>query len=186
MGVSSRTPPAVTTVCTAFRNRLRSRFVNQLQATEKYKPSSNATSDCRRQQPLREGTVSRRRKMAAPGRDEVSHSFLFVSRALLFLFGLLLLVSPWTEGYRLLDNFPSGQDSELNILALLAFLGLVLLITRSARRRLRSFLLLKWLWFLPDSGSPLFRASLHGHHSVSAAPPLIGRPPSAFNLPLQI
>jgi len=185
MDIGWRTLLAVTTVCTTFRNRLRPRSVNQLQATERYDPSSNATGNCRREQPVSEGTVRRRRKIAEPGRVEVSRSFLFVSRTLLSLFGLLLLVSPWTEGYRLLDNFPRGQDSELNILALLAFLGLVLLITRSARRRLRSFLLLKWLWLLPDPASLLTRSSLDGHQSVPA-PPLLERPPGAFNLPLQI
>lgn len=134
----------------------------------------------------REGSVSRRRKTAGRKHDEISSCFLFASRTLLSLFVILLLATPWTECYRLLDNFPSGQDSELNILALVAFLALVLLITRSARRRLRNILLRRWLLLLHPA-SLFQRASLHGHYSVIAAtPPLIGSCPGGFNLPLQI
>lgn len=131
--------------------------------------------------------MSRGRKTAGRRRDDVSCSFLLASRALLSLFAILLLATPWTESYRLLDNFPTGQDSELNILALVAFLGLVLLITRSARRRLRSLLLRKWLSLPLHAASRLQRLSLHGHCSVLAAmPPLLGGSGGAFNQPLQI
>ena len=135
----------------------------------------------------RGGNVSRTRKRAGANRDEVSCCFLLASRALLSLFAVLLLATPWTEGYRLLDNFPTGQDSEFNILAILAFLGLVLLIIRSARRRLRSLLWRDWLLWLLHPSSLFHRPSLHGHHSVPAAsPPLLGRSHGAFNVPLQI
>lgn len=131
--------------------------------------------------------MSRRRKTAGTKRDEISCLFLLASRTLLCLFAVLLVATPWTEGYRLLDNFPRGQDSELNILALLAFLGLVLLITRSARRKLRTLLLRSWLWMLLHPAALFHRASLHGHYSIPpAAPPLLGSCPGAFNLPLQI
>jgi hypothetical protein len=134
-----------------------------------------------------EGNVSRKGKTARTERDEVSCWFLLASRTLLCLFAVLLVATPWTEGYRLLDNFPTGQDSELNILALLAFLGLVLLITRSARRKLRSLLLRDWLCLRLHPAALFQRPSLHGHYSVLAAiPPLLGSCPSAFNLPLQI
>jgi hypothetical protein len=117
----------------------------------------------------------------------VSSWFLLASRTLLCLFAVLLVATPWTEGYRLLDNFPRGQDSELNILALLAFLGLVLLLTRSARRKLRSLLLRNWLWMLLHPTAIFQRPSLHGHYSIPpAAPPLLGSCPGAFNPPLQI
>ena len=120
-------------------------------------------------------------------RDEVSHSFLLAGRTLLSLFVVLLLATPWTEGYRLLDNFPTGQDSELNILALVAFLGLVLLITRSARRKLRNLLLRKWFWLLLHPTALSQRPSLNGHYSVPiAAPPLVFGCQGAFSLPLQI
>ena len=131
--------------------------------------------------------MSRRRKTAGTKRDEVSCCFLRATQTLLSLFAILLLATPWTEGYRLLDNFPSGQDSEINILAILAFLGLVLLIVRSARRRLRNLLWRNWFWLLLDPASLFQRASLHGHYSVPpASPPLLGSCPGAFNLPLQI
>jgi hypothetical protein len=131
--------------------------------------------------------VNRKRKTADTKRDEVSCCFLLVSRSLLCLFTVLLVATPWTEGYRLLDNFPRGQDSELNILALLAFLGLVLLITRSARRKLRSLLFRDWLCLLLNPAALFQRPSLNGHYSVPpATPPLLGSRPSAFNLPLQI
>lgn len=125
--------------------------------------------------------------MAGSTRVEVSRSFLRASRMLLSFFLLLLLVTPWTEGYRLLDNFPRGQDSELNILALLAFLGLVLLITRSARRMLRNFLMRNWFWRLLLHPALLLRLSAHGQTSVPiAAPPLLVPCSGAFNLPLLI
>ncbi|HKO17686.1 MAG TPA: hypothetical protein VJU82_02250 [Acidobacteriaceae bacterium] len=131
--------------------------------------------------------MSRGRKTAGRRCDDVSCSFLLASRALLSLFAILLLATPWTESYRLLDNFPTGQDSELNILALVAFLALVLLITRSARRRLRSLLLRKWLSLTLHPASPLQKLSLHGHCSVLAAtPPLLAGSGGAFNQPLQI
>lgn len=131
--------------------------------------------------------MSRRRKTAETKRDDVSCSFLLAGRTLLALFAILLFATPWTEGYRLLDNFPTGQDSEINILALLAFLGLVLLIVRSSRRKLRNLLWRDWFWFLLHPPSLFQRAVSHGHCSVPAeSPPLLTSCLGAFNLPLQI
>ena len=131
--------------------------------------------------------MNRRGRTARRKREEVSCCFLLAGRTLLSVFALLLLATPWTEGYRLLDNFPTGQDSEINILAIVAFLGLVLLITRSARRKLRSLLLRDWFCLLLRPTSLFQRPSLHGHYSVpAAAPPLLASGQGAFNLPLQI
>lgn len=131
--------------------------------------------------------MNRRSGTAGGKRDDVSCCFLLAGRTLISVFAVLLLATPWTEGYRLLDNFPTGQDSELNILALVAFLGLVLLITRSARRKLRNLLLRNWPCLLLHPTALFQRPSLNGHSSVPAgAPPLLASCQGAFNLPLQI
>jgi hypothetical protein len=126
--------------------------------------------------------------MAGKTECDVSGMFVIATRFLLSTFTLLLLLTPWTEGYRLLDNFPRGQDSELNILALLAFFGLVLLLARSSRTRLRAFPLLRnWLWLLLDPAGAADTPSLHGRYMLAPSPP----PPleSSFgllNVPLLI
>jgi hypothetical protein len=176
----------VTNVCATVRNPFNTRFVLPIRRQKAYKRSSNAKV-AERGRRGREDNVSRRGKTAGRKRDDVSSCFLLASRAVITLFAILLLATPWTESYRLLDNFPTGQDSELNILALVAFLALVLLITRSARRQLRNLLLRRWLLLLLHPASLFQRPSLHGHCSaLPAAPPLLGSPPGAFNLPLQI
>lgn len=130
--------------------------------------------------------MTRRRKTAGTRNEGVSWLFLLASRTLLTLFAVLLFATPWTEGYRLLDNFPTGQDSELNLLALLAFLGLVLLIIRSARRRLRSLLWRDWFSLLLRARS-VFQQTVYAHCSILfESPPLLSANPGAFNAPLQI
>jgi hypothetical protein len=126
--------------------------------------------------------------MAGKTEGDVSGMFVIAARLLLSTFTLLLLLTPWTESYRLLDNFPRGQDSELNILALLAFLGLVLLLARSSRSRLRAFPLLRnWLWLLLDPAVPVDNPSLHGRYTLAPSPPApLESSFGVFNLPLLI
>jgi hypothetical protein len=132
--------------------------------------------------------VSRRRQIGGTTSDEVTPFFRAISRILVSLIALLLLVTPWTEGYRLLDNFPRGQDSEVHLLALLAFLGLVLLLARSCKRSVCTVLLVTDLLpsllhgvlrMLPD----LQRGPAVSIHHV---PPLPSPSLASFNLPLQI
>jgi hypothetical protein len=101
---------------------------------------------------------------------------------------LLLLVSPWTEGYRLLDNFPHGQDSEVSLLALLVFLGLALLLARACNRSVCTLLNLgcwfssvfqDFLCLLPD---PQLGPAL----SLRYIPPLQRASAGSFSVPLQI
>ena len=184
---ASSAAAVVTNVCAKVRNPFHTRFVMPLRRQKGYERSSNATVADERSRCRREDNVSRRSKTAGRRCDDVSCCFLFASRTVIALFVILLVATPWTESYRLLDNFPTGQDSELNILALVAFLALVLLITRSARRKLRNLLLRRWLLLLLHPASLLQRPSLHRHClAVAAAPPLLGCSPGAFNPPLQI
>jgi hypothetical protein len=117
-----------------------------------------------------------------------SGSFALLSRVLLSLVGLLLVVTPWSERYSMLDNFPHGQDTEFSILAFFVFLGLMLLLARSCRSLLGT--LMKWckaLFTSVHSGSlvlpylPLSLAGIAAHEH----PPGISQT-GAFNLPLQI
>ena len=130
--------------------------------------------------------MSREHRMAGSARERVSPTFVVLSRCLLFLFASWLLISPWTEGYRLLDNFPRGQDSELNLLAMLAFLGIVLLIGRSAGRRVSSLLLLSLLRVLGAVGLRQLCTASHTQTDVQVTSPPFGPPLSAFRTPLQI
>lgn len=126
--------------------------------------------------------------MAGKITGDVSGKFVLATRFLLSTFTLLLLLTPWTEGYRLLDNFPRGQDSELNILALVAFFGLVLLLARSSRTRLRAFRLLRnWIWLSPDRSGCGSSPSLHGRYTLApSSPPQFEFSFGVRNLPLLI
>ena len=124
--------------------------------------------------------------MAGPRRDGISPPFLLVSRSLLSLFAFLLLATPWTEGYRLLDNFPRGQDSEVSLLAILVFLGIVLLLSRSARLRMCSLLLLSRLWQFALRGTRPFQRFVHDYAFAQAIPPPMSSLPKAFDIPLQL
>jgi hypothetical protein len=130
--------------------------------------------------------VSRERRMAGGTKERVSPAFVVLSRGLLFLFASWLLISPWTEGYRLLDNFPRGQDSELSLLAILAFLGIVLLIGRSARRRVSSLLLLSFLRVACVAGTRQLGKVSHLKTDGGVESPPYGPAVSAFRTPLQI
>ena len=112
---------------------------------------------------------------------EVSCGFLFASRSLLTLFIAILAATPWTEGYRLLDNFPRGQDSELNVLALVAFLALFLLLTRVSRRALRARVALIQA-LVPICPPSISTMQLGDALPLGAA--LAASPPLLFTLPL--
>ena len=91
--------------------------------------------------PTNEGVsaVERRHTNGSAIPDEASPAFVLMSRIVVVLITLLLAVIPWSERYSLLDSFPHGQDTELNLLAFFVILGLILLILRSARRQIRTF-----------------------------------------------
>lgn len=98
----------------------------------------------------------------------------------------LLVVIPWSERYSLLDSFPHGQDTELNLLAFLVILGLILLILHASRKQLRTFFAFKHvLLTIIRPALSLIRDFHHGPVQQDA-----GRPPhpgsSLYNLPLQI
>jgi len=101
---------------------------------------------------------------------------------------LLLAVIPWSERYSMMDNFPHGQDSELNLLAFFVLIGIILLLARSCQKALNAlFDLLSWpssllrcAPFLPRlAGSASMLTPLH-------IPPLPSPFLSVANLPLQI
>jgi len=128
------------------------------------------------------------RKIAGNAPNDASPNFVLASRIVLLLIAQLLIASPWTEGYRLLDNFPREQDSELNLIALLAFLGLILLLVRASRRSLRAmFALRNWLWFVLR---PMWLTGSRALHrpavDAPVIPPLLVWSLGAFSLPLQI
>jgi len=116
--------------------------------------------------------------------NEASPAFIVMSRILIAMITLLLAIIPWSERYSMLDSFPNGQDTELNLLAFLVVLGLILLIARSGRKQLRSSFALTHLLLgilrpalscFPERG---YRLPLSdGDH-----PPH----PGIYNLPLQI
>lgn len=118
--------------------------------------------------------------------DEASPAFILISRILVVLITLLLAVIPWSERYSLLDSFPHGQDTELNLLAFLVILGLILLILRASRKQLRTSFAFKrvLLTIMRPAPSPI-RNSHHGIVLTDAdRPPHPGS--SLYNLPLLI
>ena len=123
-----------------------------------------------------------RKTAARKATNDLSRHFILASRLLISLFTLLLVATPWTEGYRLLDNFPRSQDSELNLLALVAFLGLILLLTRSCRKKIRALVTIgHWLATILRQVPALRPGML-----PLDQPALAESPPGAFNLPLLI
>jgi len=132
--------------------------------------------------------VDRRKRTAATALDEVSPGFILLSRILIALMTLLLAVIPWSERYSMMDNFPHGQDTELNLLAFFVILGLILLFVRSRKKGLSALFAIRYfllsiirfaLSFVPDS--------LHGVISaVPHSPPLPSPSLGIYNLPLQI
>lgn len=123
------------------------------------------------------------RRIARKDGNDVSRKFVLASRILLLLMALLLAITPWTEGYRLLDNFPRGQDSELNVIALVAFLGLVLLLTRFSRRALRAIVALTYALAQPV---PFGASTVRFSCGALIRPAVTASPPVVFNLPLLI
>lgn len=129
-----------------------------------------------------------RKRHACPSELEGTDRYVAACRVLLSLIVLLLLVTPWTEGYHLFDNFPHGQDSEVHLLALLAFLGMVLLLARSSNRSI-SFALTLVAWV-----QLVFRHSrrvLVSLHRTLPLPPRHGPPlpvcaNTCFHFPLLI
>jgi hypothetical protein len=132
--------------------------------------------------------LRRKRQIAWNRADGEQPRFVALCRTLMAMIGLLLAATPWTEGYRLLDNFPRGQDSEVHLLALLAFLGMVLLLARSCNRRV--YLALTFVFWLRLVWRRVLRipCGLERPTPVLARhiPPLPGSLRASFNIPLQI
>ena len=132
-----------------------------------------------------ESGVKRRQTNGSAIPDEASPAFVLMSRILVVLITLLLAVIPWSERYSLLDSFPHGQDTELNLLAFFVILGLILLILRSARKQIRAFLAFKHLLLtmIRPEPSPVldFR-----HQLVLTDADRPPHPGFLYNLPLQI
>lgn len=117
--------------------------------------------------------------------DDDSPAFIVVSRILVVLITVLLAIIPWSERYSNLDTFPHSQDTELNLLAFLLILGLVLLIVRSGKKRLRAFIRVL-LARVRTAMSPT-RESRRGLVFWDAhPPPLTASSLDRYNLPLQI
>jgi hypothetical protein len=132
--------------------------------------------------------VSRGLKLAGASTEGVSQTFGLVSRILVCLIGLLLAVIPWTERYCMLDNFPMGQDFELNLLAFLALLCLILLLAHSSKQGLRALFAVRcWLSSMIRSALRMTRHALRGHTvTLFHTPPLPSPSLGVYNLPLQI
>lgn len=114
--------------------------------------------------------------------------FILISRILVVLITLLLAVIPWSERYSILDSFPHSQDTEFNLLACFVILGLILLIARSGRKRLRTLLAFRHvLLSIVRPAVSLVPRSGHGLLLTNADdPPLPRSSLDLYNLPLQI
>lgn len=132
--------------------------------------------------------MSRSRTERASIFDDASPAFVLISRVLVVLITLLLAMIPWSERYHTLDSFPHGQDTELNLLALFVFVGLILLFVRAGKKRLRSFLATRFL--LISIIRPALALVPGAHHGLALAesddPPHPGSSLDLYNLPLQI
>ena len=111
-----------------------------------------------------------------------------MSRILIVLMTLLLAVIPWSERYSTLDNFPHGQDTELNLLAFFALLGLILLFVRARKKGLTVlFAIRDFLLSIVRFALSLVPDSLHAVISaIPHSPPLPSPSLGIYNLPLQI
>jgi len=114
--------------------------------------------------------------------------FLFLSRTLLFLVGVLLAIIPCTESYCALDNFPQGQDFETNLLAFLALVGLMLLVAHLCRQGIAALFSIRcWISRLIPTARPTCTNPMAGFAaSCSHRARLPTRLSAACNLPLQI
>lgn len=131
--------------------------------------------------------MSRSRTKGAATLDEASPAFILISRIFVLLITLLLAIIPWSERYQILDSFPQGRDTELNLLAAFVILGLILLFVRSSKKRIRRILAFRplLLAMMPTARSIL----LTSRHGLALADP--DHPPHRVfsgmcNLPLQI
>lgn len=107
----------------------------------------------------------------------------------MWLMVALLAVAPWTEHYGTFDNFPHGQDFELNLFAFLALLCLVLLLALLRRRGLNDPPAVRddWEWCLIYEAPVVAPATLQERIAlVSHSPPCGSHSPGPHNLPLQI
>lgn len=133
--------------------------------------------------------MSRTQTVGGANPDDNSSAFILMGcRFLIFAISLTLAFIPWSEHYSRLDNFPRGQDSEFSLLASFVILGIILLLLRSGKRRLRSLLVVRYLLLsimLPAvyliSGSSHVRLLTDPHHPPRSASSL-----DRFNIPLQI
>jgi hypothetical protein len=128
------------------------------------------------------------RRKAVNSLDDASPAFVRMSRILVTLITFLLAVIPWSEQYSMLDNFPHGQDTELNLLAFFLILGVILLFARSRTKGISVLFALCYLFFsmlrvalssLAESLGGVVSAILH-------SPPLPSTSLNSYNLPLQI
>lgn len=133
--------------------------------------------------------VSRMQTDGGAIRDDPSSAFILMScRFLVFAITLTLIFIPWSEHYSRLDTFPRGEDSEFSLLASLVILGIILLLVRSGKKRLRSLLVVRYLLLAiiqlaasVISDSRHVQALTDPHH-----PPLPALSLGHFNIPLQI
>lgn len=132
--------------------------------------------------------VNRTQMVSAAMADDPSPAFILLSRILIGLIALLLLIIPWSERCNTLDSFPHSHDTELSLLAVFAFFGLVLLFVRAAKRRLRNLLAVRYMLFLliPLAVS-LTSHRCHGLALSEPGPPALSASSlELYNLPLQI
>lgn len=120
--------------------------------------------------------------------EDASPAFLWMCRTLTLLIVLLLAVIPWSERYSGLDNFPHGEDTELNLLAFFLVLGLILLFARSCSKGLSAFLAVFYLFlFLLRFESSLFPDPIDAEAlCIPHSPPIPGTPLHACSIPLLI
>jgi hypothetical protein len=119
--------------------------------------------------------------------EEVSRAFIFMSRTLLLLIGVLLAVIPWTERCSTLDSFPLGEDFELSLLAFFVLLGLILLFARYCKQGLSALFAFRHCLSFVRSALCTIPIVLHPWNTaVSHTPPIPSPSSGAYNLPLQI
>lgn len=115
-------------------------------------------------------------------------AYIFVGRILVLLLVIFLIVMPWAESSWHFDNFPfDGEDFELSVFVIVAFLGLVLVLSQHCKKGVSFILALgrRLSSVLQDTGSlaPVCFGDLAAARHIPPLPSLIS---DQYNLPIRI
>jgi hypothetical protein len=95
---------------------------------------------------------------------------------------------PWTEYSCHFDRFPyEGQDFELGILAISAFLGLAVVLLRHGKQEMAFILALRsWLSFISRAACACLLQGFCAPIATFHAPPIPSPALDKYNLPIQV